>query len=76
MLEEGYASVTTRRVAARAEVNNGLISYYFGTMDEMFISLFRRSVGRTAEPTSISASQPLWDMWELMRDFSGNALDV
>ena len=31
MLEEGYAAVTTRRLAQRAGVNNGLVSYYFVT---------------------------------------------
>ena len=75
MLEEGYAAVTTRRVATRAGVNNGLIHYYFGTMDSMFVDLFRRSVGRSfAEMPTTSSTQPLWEMWEAMRDFSGNAL--
>ena len=75
MLEEGYAAVTTRRVATRAGVNNGLIHYYFGTMDSMFVDLFRRSVGRSfAQMPTTSSTQPLWEMWEAMRDFSGNAL--
>jgi hypothetical protein len=41
MLDEGYAAVTTRRVAQQPGVNNGLVSYYFGTMDGLFIELFR-----------------------------------
>jgi len=59
MLEEGYAAVTTRRVATRAGVNNGLIHYYFGTMDSMFVDLFRRSVGRSfAQMPTTSSTHP------------------
>ena len=47
MLEEGYAAVTTRRLAQRAGVNNGLVSYYFGTLDALFIELFRRGAERS-----------------------------
>ena len=76
MLEEGYAAASSRRVAERAGVNNGLIHYYFGTMDQMFIELFRRAADQGIEPTidPASSDQPLWDMWEQMRHFSGNAL--
>ena len=76
MLEEGYASVTTRALAARANLNNALVYYYFGTMDELFLALFRRAVsaGRQRESEVLDSPQPLWGLWELIHDFSNNAL--
>jgi AcrR family transcriptional regulator len=75
MLEEGYAAVTTRRLAQRAGVNNGLVYYYFGTMDGLFIELFRRGADRSLVRLSeaLQSPQPLWALWELVQDSSNNA---
>ncbi len=40
--EEGYAAVTSRRVAAEAGLKPQLVHYYFRTMDDLFIEVFRR----------------------------------
>ena len=42
MLDEGYAAVTSRRVAEQAELKPQLVHYYFRTMDELFLAVFRR----------------------------------
>jgi AcrR family transcriptional regulator len=42
MLEEGYASVTYRVVAAKAGVTPSLVQYYFPSLDDIFISAIRR----------------------------------
>ena len=42
LLEEGYAAVTSRRVAARAGLKPQLVHYYFRTMDDLFLEVFRR----------------------------------
>jgi AcrR family transcriptional regulator len=78
MLEEGYAAVSTRRVAQRAGANNGLVSYYFGTMDGLFIELFRRGAERSLARLrqALQSPQPLWELWELTHDFSSNALTM
>jgi len=78
MLEEGYAAVTTRRLAQRAGVNNGLVSYYFGTMDALFVELFRRGAERSLARlrTVLRSPQPLWALWELTHDFTSNALTM
>jgi AcrR family transcriptional regulator len=78
MLEEGYAAVTTRRLAQRAGVNNGLVSYYFGTLDGLFIELFRRGAERSLARLrqALRSPQPLWALWELTHDFSSNALTM
>ena len=49
MLEDGYAAVTTRRIATKAGVNSALVYYYFDTMDDLFIELFRRGADRSLE---------------------------
>ena len=42
LLEEGYAAVTSRRVAAQAGLKPQLVHYYFRTMDDLFLEVFRR----------------------------------
>ncbi len=42
LLEEGYAAVTSRRVAAKAGLKPQLVHYYFRTMDDLFLEVFRR----------------------------------
>lgn len=67
LLEEGYAAVTSRKLGARAEVSPQLVHYYFRTMDELFVEVFRRraeeSLERVAESLDEDAS--LVAIWEL-----------
>lgn len=78
MLTEGYAAATSRRVAAEAGVNAGLVYYYFGPMDNLFVEVFRRSaarmLGRQAE--ALASDQPLWALWDLIRDQTNTALNL
>jgi AcrR family transcriptional regulator len=76
MVEHGYAAVTTRRVATQAGVNNGLVHYYFGTMDDLFLELYRRRSKRSLERMRqvLDDPQPLWAFWEQSRDASNNAI--
>lgn len=78
MLAEGYAAVTSRRVAAEADVNPGLVYYYFGPMDNLFVEVFRRSaarmLGRQAE--ALVSDQPLWALWDLIREQSNTTLNL
>jgi AcrR family transcriptional regulator len=78
MLSEGYAAVTSRRVAAEAGVNPGLVYYYFGPMDELFLEVFRRSAAgsldRQAE--ALASEQPLWALWDLIRDQTKTGLNL
>jgi AcrR family transcriptional regulator len=71
MLEEGYASVTSRRVGARAGISAPLIHYYFHSMDDLFVELFRRHADQALELQSRVLSgdrQPLWALWEWTYD--------
>ena len=42
LIKEGYASISTRRVAAEAGLNHGLIHYYFGSMEELLAQVLER----------------------------------
>ncbi|MEJ5978835.1 helix-turn-helix domain-containing protein [Novosphingobium sp. PS1R-30] len=44
--EEGHAALTSRRIAERIGVKQRLVYYYFRTMDELVVALFRRSADR------------------------------
>jgi AcrR family transcriptional regulator len=76
MIDEGYAAATTRRVSQHAGVNNGLVTYYFGNLDGLFIALFQRGAERSLArlKQALQSPQPLWAVWTLSHDFSSNAL--
>jgi AcrR family transcriptional regulator len=73
MLEEGYAAVSSRRVAALAEVKPALVHYYFPTMDDLFLAVFRRGAERTLERFAAAAGsdRPLRSLWRLAKDQRG-----
>jgi len=75
MLEDGYAAVTTRRIAKKAGLNSALVFYYFDTMDGLFIALFRRGAQETQECWArvLASPQPLWGIWDMLRDESHTA---
>jgi AcrR family transcriptional regulator len=77
MLEEGYAAVTSRRIAARAGLKPQLVHYYFRTMDDLFLALFRsRDQGLEFQMRALESAQPLWSLWQLSRDPRGTALTM
>ena len=76
MLDEGYAAVSTRRVAALAGTDKALVHYYFESMDDLFIALFRRSAeGRAVQlGAALASPQPLWSLWDVLHERSSTAL--
>jgi len=78
MLEEGYAAVTSRRVAAKANLKPQLVHYYFRTMDDLFLAIHRRRVadGRERQARALASDQPLWALWDYSRDPRGTALTM
>jgi AcrR family transcriptional regulator len=42
LIHEGHASITTRKVAAEAGVNHGLVHYYFGSIEELLFQAMER----------------------------------
>jgi AcrR family transcriptional regulator len=68
MIEEGYAAATSRRVAAKAGVKPALVHYYFPTMDELYLAVFR--LGAAAyldhQQKALASDQPLHAFWETL----------
>lgn len=64
-LEEGYAAVTSRRVAERAGLKPQLVHYYFRTMEDLFLAVFRRRAeeGLAVLARALDTPQPLWALW-------------
>jgi AcrR family transcriptional regulator len=46
LIEVGYSGITTRRLAAEADANQGLVHYYFGSMDELLVQVLERFTDR------------------------------
>jgi AcrR family transcriptional regulator len=46
LIDEGHAGITTRKVAAEAGVNHGLVHYYFGSIEELLFQAMERYTGR------------------------------
>jgi TetR/AcrR family transcriptional regulator len=69
MLDEGYAAVSSRRVAAVAGLKPQLVHYYFRTMDDLFLAVFRRGAeaGLARQAELLASDQPLWALWEMAR---------
>jgi AcrR family transcriptional regulator len=75
MLREGYAAVTSRRVEAVAGVK---LHYHFGTVDDLFVAVFRRRAERNVERLhdALASDEPLRAWWALASDPRGTALLV
>ncbi|OBK76294.1 TetR/AcrR family transcriptional regulator [Mycobacterium sp. 1274761.0] len=70
MLEEGYAAVTSRRVAEKAGLKPQLVHYYFRTMGDLYLAVFRRRAeqGLEAQERALKSEQPLWALWRYSSD--------
>jgi AcrR family transcriptional regulator len=78
LLEEGYAAVTSRRVAARAGLKPQLVHYYFRTMDDLFIEVFRRRAEENMDrfAKEIEADCSLATMWRFSADPRGATFTI
>jgi AcrR family transcriptional regulator len=78
MLQEGYAAVSSRSVAAAAGIQASLVHYYFPTIDDLFVAVLRRRAEPNVErmAAALASSEPLRAWWELASDPRGTALFV
>jgi AcrR family transcriptional regulator len=67
MMEEGYAAVTSRRVATEAGLKAPLVHYYFRSMDDLFVALIHRLAvsNKTRQAEALASPQPLRALWRL-----------
>jgi AcrR family transcriptional regulator len=78
MLDEGYAAVSSRRVAEKAGLKHQLVHYYFRTMDDLFLGVFRRRAeqGLRQQALALASPKPLWALWRFSTDTAGTALTM
>ena len=68
MIEEGYGAATSRRVAAKAGVKPALVHYYFPTMDELYLAVFRQgaAVYLERQQRALASDRPLHAFWDTL----------
>ena len=78
LLDEGYAAVTSRRVAAEAELKPQLVHYYFRAMDDLFLEVYRRRAAQSIErfTRAMDVHRSLRTMWRFGADLGGAAFNV
>jgi len=78
MLEEGYAAVSSRRVASKAGLKPQLVHYYFRTMDDLFLAVYRRRAEQSLElyARALASDRPLRALWQLSTDPRGTAFTM
>jgi AcrR family transcriptional regulator len=67
LVEVGYAGITTRRLGEEAGANHGLIHYYFGSMEQLFIRVLERYTDRLIERqrAMYAADMPFIAKWRM-----------
>jgi AcrR family transcriptional regulator len=65
LVDIGYAGITTRRLAAEAGVNHGLVHYYFGSVENLLVRVLERFTERlTARQRAMYAADiPFIEKW-------------
>jgi AcrR family transcriptional regulator len=76
MLEEGYAAVSTRRVAAKAGLKAPLVHYYYKTTDDLLLALYRRQSDQAMASLKdgLASQGPLTAIWRFNAERGRTAL--
>src|SRR5829696_7803887 len=65
LVEDGYAGITTRRLAEEAGANHGLVHYYFGSMENLLVRVLERFTQRliARQRAMYAADEPFIEKW-------------
>jgi AcrR family transcriptional regulator len=65
LVDVGYAGISTRRLAAEAGVNHGLVHYYFGSLEHLLVQVLERFTARMIERqrAMYAAEKPFIEKW-------------
>jgi AcrR family transcriptional regulator len=65
LVSVGYAGVSARRLAEEAGANHGLVHYYFGSMEELFLRVLERFTERLIQRqrAMYAADEPFIKKW-------------
>lgn len=78
IVEEGYAAVTARRVAARAGLKPPLVHYHFKTTQALLTALYRRGAEQSLQrhASALAQDDPLTAIWEVNAESDRTALGL
>jgi AcrR family transcriptional regulator len=67
LAETGHAGITTRRLAEEAAANHGLVHYYFGSIENLFVRVLERFTERLIERQRrmYSSDAPFIEKWRI-----------
>ena len=67
----GYANISTRRLAEEAGANHGLVHYYFGSMEQLFVRVLERFTDRLIQRqrAMYAADVPFIEKWRTAMSF-------
>jgi TetR/AcrR family transcriptional regulator len=76
MREHGYAAVSSRRIAAAAGLKSKLVHYYFKTMDELFLAVYKRIEDEhfARLTRALASNTPLRALWQLDLDSTNTSM--
>src|SRR3954453_8295082 len=71
LIEVGYAGITTRRLAREAGLNQGLVHYYFGSLDEVLLQALERFTERLIDRqrAMYQAKLPFIEKWRTAMEY-------
>lgn len=70
--DEGYAAISTRRVAAKAGLKPSLVHYYFTTTDDLLLAVSRRGAEESDRlmEEALRSDDPIRALWAYLTDTS------
>lgn len=76
IVEEGYAAVTSRKVAERSGLKPPLVHYHFKTTEALLIALYRRGAEQSLQrhASALAQDEPLVAIWRVNAEGSRTAL--
>lgn len=78
LVSVGYADVSVRRLAEEAGANHGLVHYYFGSMDELFLQVLERFTDRLIQRqrAMYAADEPFINKWRTAMEYLESDLEA
>lgn len=78
MVEEGYAAVSSRRIAQELGLNAATVHYYYPVTDDIFIALHKRMTDRQLDELErvFASENPLEAFWQFQSGWAQTALGV
>jgi AcrR family transcriptional regulator len=77
LVDVGYANISTRRLAEEAGANHGLVHYYFGSMQHLFLRVLERFTERliARQREMYAAPTPFIEKWRAAMSFLDQDLE-